>query len=235
MIVLALESATISVGVCLHDEERVLASFFARAGRRHVETLHPAIELVTEAAGVELGKIDAVAVDVGPGLFTGLRVAIAAAKAFSFALGVPVVALTSLELLAAGGAGALDIPVVDMRRGEVAWQLPGASPAIGTPEALCEALEADPALAGARLVGDGARRYADELGARSGGYRIGGEELAAPDPTVLGRIGLERLHRGELCDAFALAPLYLRQADATVNFATRSPEHAVTETAGEGR
>ena len=130
MLVLAVESATDVSAVALADEEGVLAAVSGR-GRRHGEHLAPAVEFACARAGRRLEELDAVAVDVGPGLFTGVRVGVATAKALAFALGLPAVAVGSLELLALsaarwapadrGGAGGelLLVPVVDARRGLV--------------------------------------------------------------------------------------------------------------------
>ena len=130
MRILAIETATIEVGVALGDESGPLATVTVRPGRRQAETLHPAIEDVCRIAGVSLGELGAVAVDIGPGLFTGLRVGVAAAKALAGGLGLEVVTATSLEVLAAAcpGAGGSVVPVLDMRRGEVAWLMPGSGP-----------------------------------------------------------------------------------------------------------
>ena len=126
MLVLALESATDLAGVALADESGVLAAATVGRGRRHGESMAPAVEFVCARAGVALGELDALAVDVGPGLFTGLRVGVATAKALGFALARPVVTATSLELLALGAARAglvaqatVLVPVVDARRGQV--------------------------------------------------------------------------------------------------------------------
>ncbi|HVC25983.1 MAG TPA: tRNA (adenosine(37)-N6)-threonylcarbamoyltransferase complex dimerization subunit type 1 TsaB, partial [Acidimicrobiales bacterium] len=94
MIVLAIESATIEVGVALAGPQGLLATATARPGRRHVETLHPEMAAVCAASGMSLADVGAIVVDVGPGLFTGIRVGVAAAKALAFALSVPVVACT---------------------------------------------------------------------------------------------------------------------------------------------
>jgi len=126
MRILAIETATIEVGVAVADETGPLASVTARPGRRQAETLHPAIADVCRIAMITPAELDAIAVDIGPGLFTGLRVGVAAAKALAGALGLPVVTATSLEVLKAAcpsGLGAV-IPVIDMRRGEVAWLMP---------------------------------------------------------------------------------------------------------------
>ncbi len=72
----------------------------APRGRRHAEILTPAIAFVCEQAGIDLQEVGVVAVDVGPGLFTGLRVGIATAKALAQALRVPMIGLSSLDLLA---------------------------------------------------------------------------------------------------------------------------------------
>lgn len=131
-LVLAVESATDAAGVALADQDGLLAAVQVGRGRRHTESIAPAIQAVCRSGGVAVGDIDAVAVDVGPGLFTGLRVGIATAKGLATGLGVPMVAVGSLELLAAGvaRAGVLDrrfggpssvVAVVDARRHEVFW------------------------------------------------------------------------------------------------------------------
>ncbi len=123
--VLAVESATELAGVALADEAGVLATATVSRGRHHAESIAPAIEFVCRRAGVALSALDAVGVDVGPGLFTGLRVGVGTAKALAFALDRPLVTVGSLEVLAhavatAGVApGTLVVPVVDARRGEV--------------------------------------------------------------------------------------------------------------------
>ena len=81
MILLGIETATQQVGAAVGGVEGVFASFHSAKGRRHAETLAPAIDFVAHAAGIELREISVVAVDVGPGLFTGLRVGIASARA----------------------------------------------------------------------------------------------------------------------------------------------------------
>ena len=130
MLILAIETATIEVGVAIGNETGPLATLTARPGRRQAETLHPAIEDVCRTARVSFAELDAVAVDIGPGLFTGLRVGVAAAKALAAGLGLQLVTVTSLEVLGAASAPrpGMVVPVIDMRRGEVAWQF-SASPA----------------------------------------------------------------------------------------------------------
>jgi len=80
MMILGIETAVEHVGVALGDHRGTLASATVNSDRRHAESLAPMIEFVCAQAGVTLRQLDAVAVDVGPGLFTGLRVGIAAAR-----------------------------------------------------------------------------------------------------------------------------------------------------------
>ncbi len=226
MILLALESATVEVGAAIAGDHGVLSACAARPGRRHVETLHRAVSCAAALASVTLEEVGAVAVDVGPGLFTGIRVGLAAAKGFALALGVPAIALTSLEVLshAARCSGPVVVPVVDMRRGEVAWQL-GGTTSVGGTQALAAALATlgAPAL----LVGDGARRHGAalvEAVAALGGPppRLGGDELGAPPVASLADLGLRRLEEGRTIPAEGLAAEYLRAPDARINFASRS-------------
>ena len=121
--VVAIETATETVGVAVRTAAGVEADFTLTGRRRHVETLTPALEHLLEQVGLAPRHIDVVAVDIGPGLFTGLRVGVAAAKGLAQSLGLGVIAMTSLEILsAAAGRAALRgivLSCVDARRGEV--------------------------------------------------------------------------------------------------------------------
>jgi len=240
VVILALESATDQAAVAVADESGVLASAVVARGRRHGESIAPAVQFVCARAGVSLSAVDAVAVDVGPGLFTGLRVGVATAKGIAFALGVPVVALTSLEVLAHGATGMvapgpddLVVPVVDARRGQLFW-----APFAAAPEVVRTGDErlSDPAELADELgrlaksigdagrclcLGDGARRYADVLGALPG-VAVAGPRWAHPDVAVLAELGQTRLARGHGVPAEAVAAHYLREADVRINWERRT-------------
>src|SRR3954452_407285 len=125
MLILGIETATEQVGVAIGGHEGVIATFEVAKGRRHAETLTPAIEFVCRQSGIELCEIGCVAVDVGPGLFTGMRVGLATAKALAQALRVPMIGLSSLDLLAYAVrySDKLVAAAVDARRGEVFYAL----------------------------------------------------------------------------------------------------------------
>ncbi|MEO1059589.1 MAG: tRNA (adenosine(37)-N6)-threonylcarbamoyltransferase complex dimerization subunit type 1 TsaB, partial [Actinomycetota bacterium] len=125
VLILGVETATERVSVAIGGHEGVLALFEVTRGRRHAETLVPAVEFVCAQAGVDLDEIGVVAVDVGPGLFTGMRVGLAAAKSFAQALRVPMIGISSLDLLAFPNQHAerVIVPVIDARRGEVFFSM----------------------------------------------------------------------------------------------------------------
>ncbi|MEY3617358.1 MAG: hypothetical protein RL726_56, partial [Actinomycetota bacterium] len=83
MLILGIETATERVSVAIGGHEGVLGMFEVTRGRRHAETLTPAIDFVCRQADVALDEISVVAVDMGPGLFTGMRVGLASAKAIA--------------------------------------------------------------------------------------------------------------------------------------------------------
>jgi len=240
MIVLAVESATDLAGVALADDAGVLAQASSSRGRRHAESIAPAVEFVCRRAALALSDVDAVAVDVGPGLFTGLRVGVATAKALAFALEVPVVTATSLEVIAyavaAGGIGPgrLVVPVVDARRGEVFWGRfrvgPDGAEPVGElvrqePEDLVRALAA----AGEPIVvaGDGARRYRALLEPLPG-VTVAGASFDQPPVAVLAALGVTRATAGVVHDAAAVLPTYLRDADTRIKWERRARRPVVS-------
>lgn len=229
MIILGIDTATPQVGCALGGHEGVIGSFCTAKGKRHAETLVPAIDFLCRQAHVELDEIGAIAVDVGPGLFTGLRVGVATAKAMASALRVPVVGVSSLDLLAfpLRTSNRRILSVVDARRGEVFYasyrQVPGGvqrltEPQVGSPDQLCSEIQAtgDEVLA----VGDGARRYADQL-VDLIKVEIADAGLAYPSPSSLVQLAHARAVREEFVNAWDLKPVYLRKADAEINWVSR--------------
>ena len=195
MITLALETATTAAAVAVLDDDVVLAEAVASVDRHHTESLLPCAAELLGSLGLGVGEVERIVVDVGPGLFTGLRVGLATARSLAAARGIGLIGLTSLEILAADPlveAEARVTAVVDARRGEVFAQrfvlggprpVPDGEPVVVSPEALAGRL-AD----GDVLVGDGAERHAEML--RGAGARIVGLILPAPGvarPRAAGR------------------------------------------------
>ena len=131
MLILGIETSTSQVGVAIGGHEGVLAQSHSNRGKRHAETLIPAIDFVRRQARVDLSEISCVAVDVGPGLFTGMRVGLASGKAIAQALRIPMIGISSLDLLAfpCRHTDRVVVPVIDARKGEVFYamyrQVPG--------------------------------------------------------------------------------------------------------------
>lgn len=227
MIVLAVTTSTPQIGVAIADPDGVRATWTAVRGREHAELLTPAIGQVCAAAGLESDQLDAVAVDNGPGLFTGLRIGVATAKACAFALGIPVVPVSGLDLLAFAfeHTTARITATIDARRSEVFvasyLPVPGGvervdEPRTATAAELAATLQAEP---GPHLVvGDGAVRYA---AAFTGNDRITLAERSYPSAAVLASLGVARATRAEGIEAARVQCDYLREADADINWVTR--------------
>src|ERR1700709_621138 len=98
VLILGIETATVAAGCAIGGHEGVLAMAQSARGRRHAESLAPQIEFICTQAQIELSEISVIAVDLGPGLFTGLRVGVATAKALAHALRVPMIGVPSPAL-----------------------------------------------------------------------------------------------------------------------------------------
>lgn len=229
MLILGITTSTMQVGCAIGGYEGVLASVHSSRGKRHAESLAPAIDFLRHQARVDLDEIGCVAVDIGPGLFTGLRVGIAAAKAMAHALRVPMIGVASLDLVAfpVRWSPRLVVAAIDARRGELFTaayrQVPGgiqrlADYRVSTADDLAVDLEstAEDVL----LVGDGALRL-HEAFADLGRVELGDQGLAHPSAASLVQLAHARALREDFVQPWDLAPLYLRRPDAEINWVTR--------------
>ncbi len=231
MLVLGIETATAQVSVAIGGHEGVIALFEVARGRHHAEALVPAIDFICRQAEVELSEIGVVAVDVGPGLFTGMRVGIAAAKAIAQARRVPMIGISSLDLLAfvQRQADRLVVPVIDARRGEVYYAayraVPGGiqqvtEPTVASPDDLIADLLAHGGEV--LLVGDGANTYRTQI--MSAVTKVDVADQASPYPSAapLVRLAHAKAMREDWVQPSALEPMYLRKPDAQINWSTRA-------------
>lgn len=232
MLILGIETAGTQVGVAIGGHEGVLASAHSARDRRHAESLTPQIEFVAKQARVSLSEISVVAVDVGPGLFTGLRVGLASAMAIAHALGVPMIGVSSLDMLAfaARHSSRRIVTCLDARRGEVFTAsyraVPGGvqritEPTVAVPSELCSELVA--VKEDVLLVGDGALRHEDDFKGLKH-VEFAGQDLAYPSARSLVDIAHHRALREEFVQASELEPLYLRLPDAEINWKTRADD-----------
>ena len=229
MLILGIESATEQVGCAIGGHEGVLAAVEVTRGRRHAETLAPAIEFCCQRADIALAEISVVAVDIGPGLFTGMRVGIATAKALAHALRVPMIGIPSLDLLAfpLRHANRVIATVIDARRGELFYafyrQVPGgmqrlSEHCVGTADDLAGELLASGEEC--LLVGDGAIRYREVFDGLNK-VEVVGAELAHPSASSLVMLAHAQALREQFVKPWDLTPMYLRKPDAEINWTTR--------------
>ncbi len=100
MIILAMDTSAKAASVCLADEDKIIGEFFINTGLTHSQTLMPMAEQLCANSGVPLNAVEAVAVNAGPGSFTGVRIGVAAAKGLAFKKSLPCVAVSTLESMA---------------------------------------------------------------------------------------------------------------------------------------
>jgi len=196
VLVLAIDTSTPAVTVALHDGVQVLAESTTVDARRHTELVAPAVADVLAGAGADRRDVTAVAVGVGPGPFTGLRIGLVTARVLGAALSVPVYGMCSLDVMARRVT--VDGPFLvatDARRHEVYWAAYDAAgrridgPAVGAPADVATDLP---------VAGEGPRLYPEafpnpvrpqypDAGELAAAVASGSADLVPPDPLYLRR------------------------------------------------
>ena len=206
MLLLAFDTATPAVTVALHDGQRVLAEASTVDARRHGELLAPSIAKVIAEAGAEPRDLTGIAVGVGPGPYTGLRVGVVTARVLGAVLGIPVHGVCSLDVIAADvPRGREFLVATDARRKEVYWARYDAvgvrleGPAAGSAASI-------PGAAGLAVAGSGGQLYPEAFGAVTG--------PAYPDARTLCALAVGARDGQAAVPLLVAEPLYLRRPDA---------------------
>ena len=233
MTILAMDTATMVSSVAVATEERVLAELTAETRFTHSETLVPNIDEVLRLADTKREELSAVAVSLGPGSFTGLRIGLAAAKAIAYALSIPLVGVPTLEVLAAAfpSPGALIAPLIDAQKGNAYFALYRSAESglvckkevvVASPQEIVDAIaeEECPVM----LAGDFARKLVAK------GVELPRNATLAPITHIMPRAALVavraivRLENGEGKSPMELEPIYVRRSEAEVLWEKRHKE-----------
>lgn len=230
MIVLGIETSTPQTSVAIGSEVEILASVSV-AGRARQESVTPALEQLLRWSGLELAQVGGIAVGIGPGLFTGLRVGVETAKTLAQVLNVPIVGFSGLDALAYAQRHTHRriATVIDARRGEVFYALyravPGGvvretEPAVRAPDHLTADLQA---VAGEVLaVGNGAMLYRHELEELGSRVEVGSQMSAHPQAAAMVELAVPRFVREEHDRLYDVVPFYLRKSDAEIAWDQRA-------------
>ena len=223
MRLLAIETATQNLSVAVVEDENLLAAAqLLLPTHPHAVELPGLVQRLLLTTRTPWKHLGAVAIDIGPGSFTGLRIGLAFVKAIAFAHALRVVGVSSLDVLAAQAAYADDpvVPLLDAKRGNVygaRFDRKGDGFVRRTEYRLGSVEEA---LAGvprrALFLGEACRLYADRIRAVCPDTSFAPQELWWPRAETLARLGVARLAAGRADDPATLVPLYLYPLDCSV-------------------
>lgn len=222
--ILAIDTATRWLGLALHDGTAVLEETGWRCSYNHTVALTPAIQEMLKRADLTPAALSGIAITIGPGSYTGLRVGLAVAKGLALANHTPLLGVCTLDVVAAGIGAQPGKLVVAAEAGRTrvstavytwknnnGWQMQQ-TPLVDTWQAL---------LAG--LADEGHLLFAGEISAEAARQiRAAGKQFQVALPAsctrragYLAEIGWRRLRQGQLDDARTLTPLYLKEPDGS--------------------
>ena len=228
MLILGIETSTPQASVVIGSEQGVVASALVSRGPGYNEFLLPAIKFCLDQAELSFRNIGGVTVGLGPGLYTGMRVGVATAKALAQALSVPIVGFPSLDLLAyeVRYSSKSICAVLDARRGEVVRAFYRSSPGgiqrmtdyvLEKPERLAIGIASRPEEV--LMVGNGALLYREIFDDVGPLIEIGTMSHSFPQASALVELALPRMFREEFDPIEQLRPLYMRRSARKIDWA----------------
>ena len=224
MRVLGIETSTHSGSVAIIDGDTILGEIFLSVGPSHSEKLLPMVDWLLGAAGMKRGDIEVIAVSIGPGSFTSLRVGISTAKGIAFSLGIPVVGLSSLEVLS---RNLLHTPyaictVIDARRKQVYaafFKCIGEEPIRLKEDCLISPFELIEMISEETIfVGNGALLYRDLIEKSRGDHAIFcTTSFNFPKASHCAQAAINKMGSDNKGEIYQFSPQYLSKADAEIS------------------
>jgi len=225
MRILSIETSTMAGSVAITEEGRLVAEVMLDIKVVHSERLMSSIQWLLMASRISIADIDAFAVSIGPGSFTGLRIGLSTAKGLSYATRKPIIPVPTLDAFAKRiPLSTYNIcPMLDARKGEVyaglyRWHGDVLRKVIAemaiAPGDLLDMVEGTTV-----FMGDGARLYKGLIRERMGDDAIfAPPHLMSPSASTVGEIAVEMSGRGEVADPVTITPFYIRRSEAEVRW-----------------
>jgi len=224
MHILGIDTSTMTGSVAILTEDRLIAEYTLNTKTTHTERLMSAIDHIIQSASLCIQDIDGVAVGLGPGSFTGLRIGITTAKSIAYSIQKPIMAIPSLDALASQYlfTDLLICPILDARKREVYtafYRNTGASVerlseySVIAPERILQEIT-EPVI----FFGDGVFPYRQYIETTLGQHaHFADAAHLLPRGSLIAKLGCDRLTAGEHDDCLALTPLYIRKSDAEIH------------------
>lgn len=235
MSILAIDTATQVSSVAVLKEGRLLAELTMQGKLTHSETLLPHIEQVLKMAAVAKEELTGIAVSNGPGSFTGLRIGLAAAKAMSYVLGIPLVGVSTLQALAyqLPAPGVRVMCLLDAQKGNAYvesyhWE----NNSLQVVDSVQVAKITDIVAACANmseqviLLGDAVQKKVAGKLELPANVSVAPPHIVMPRAACVAMLGQAKLMAGETDNVMDLEPVYIRRSEAEVLWEKRHPEEA---------
>ena len=233
MTILAIDSSAKAASVCIANEEKIIGEFFINTSLTHSQTLMPMTEQLLKNTEMTIDDVDAIAVNVGPGSFTGVRIGVAAAKGLAFPKNLPCVSVSTLESMAYNllGTDCMVCAVMDARcsqvynamfriKGETVERLTD-DRALSLSDLLLEFKQTDERIL---IVGDGAEITYDFLKNEASNTVLAPKNRRTQTASSVALAAFQKLFEGKTQTAAELMPIYLRlpQAQRELNARLRN-------------
>lgn len=233
MTILAIDSSAKAASVCIANEEKIIGEFFINTSLTHSQTLMPMTEQLLKNTEMTIDDVDAIAVNAGPGSFTGVRIGVAAAKGLAFPKNLPCVSVSTLESMAYNllGTDCMVCAVMDARcsqvynamfriKGETVERLTD-DRALSLSDLLLEFKQTDERIL---IVGDGTEITYDFLKNEASNAVLAPKNRRTQTASSVALAAFQKLFKGKTQTAAELMPIYLRlpQAQRELNARLRN-------------
>ena len=233
MPILALDTSTLVSSVAVADTDKLLAELTLETRLTHSETVMPHIEQVLAMADIDKTKLAGVAVSIGPGSFTGLRIGLASAKGMAYALDIPLIGVPTMEALACQCPvpGIYAVPLIDAQKGNAYMAVYRWEDGQLVEQQAVEVLSVDDCLARCAaldrpviLLGDAAVKKVAGRKELPQGVQIALPHIVMPRAAGTALLGLRRLAAGQAGSVMDMEPVYIRRSEAEVLWEKRHKE-----------